>query len=166
MVLVPYFEGERTPDLPPATGLLTGLRTSTGRDDLARAAHLGVLCGLFAGVAALTDTGVDLSGRRYLVGGGARSAAFRAFAADLWGGPIVVPSTEEAVATGACVQAAAGLDGTSSDEVARRWQLGGGTTVDPPGAIDARAVRDAYDRAAAVAAELAAPESRGGSLPH
>ncbi|HSK97405.1 MAG TPA: xylulokinase, partial [Euzebyales bacterium] len=75
-VLVPYLEGERTPDLPTATGLLTGLRTHTSREDLARAAHLGVLCGLFAGVDALGDSGVDLSGRRFLVGGGSRSAAY------------------------------------------------------------------------------------------
>jgi xylulokinase len=31
LVLVPYLEGERTPNVPTATGLLTGLRTSGGR---------------------------------------------------------------------------------------------------------------------------------------
>jgi xylulokinase len=154
-VLVPYLEGERTPDLPTATGLLTGLRRGTGRADLARAAHLGVLCGLFAGVDALAASGVTLDGRRFLVGGGARSAAYRAFAADLWQAPVVVPAADEAVAAGACVQAAAGLHGEPPGAVARRWSLGTGTTVDPPDLIAADVVREAYATAADAAAQLA-----------
>lgn len=155
LVLVPYLEGERTPDLPTATGLLTGLRTSTSRADLARAAYLGVLCGLFAGVAALRDTGVELSGRRFLVGGGARAGAYQVFAADLWRDDVVVPHADEAVAAGACVQAAATLDKRSPIETARRWSLGEGTTVSPSGRVDADAVRSAYAAAAGAAAMLA-----------
>lgn len=156
LVLVPYLEGERTPDLPSATGLITGLRTGTGRADVAHAAHLGVLCGLFAGVDALDRSGVDLSGRRLLVGGGARSPAFRQLAADLWDSPLVVPAADEAVAAGACVQAASGLDGSPALETARRWALGDGATVEPSGALDAAATRAAYRDAAAAAARLAA----------
>jgi xylulokinase len=155
LVLVPYLEGERTPDLPSASGLLTGLRTATSRSDLARAAYLGVLCGLFAGVEALEDNGVDLAGRRFLVGGGARSQVFQAFAADLWGRPVTVPAADEAVAAGACVQAAAGLTGQPLAGTAQRWELGSGTEVDPPGVLDAAAVRAAYAHAAAAAAMLA-----------
>jgi len=155
LVLVPYLEGERTPDLPTSTGLLTGLRRGTGRADLARAAHLGVLCGLFAGVDALTRSGVALGGRRFLVGGGARSAAYRAFAADLWQAPVVVPAAEEAVAAGACVQAAGGLHGEPPGEVARRWSLGTGTTIEPSGVVDADEVRATYADAADAAARLA-----------
>jgi xylulokinase len=155
LILVPYLEGERTPDLPTATGLLTGVRRGTGRADLARATHLGVLCGLFAGVDALTRSGVTLGGRRLLVGGGARSAAFRAFAADLWQAPVVVPAAEEAVAAGACVQAASGLHGEPSGDVARRWSLGTGTTIEPPGLVDTDEVRAAYADAADAAARLA-----------
>ncbi|MBW3603542.1 MAG: xylulokinase [Actinobacteria bacterium] len=155
LVLVPYLEGERTPDLPTATGLLTGLRTSTSRADLARAAYLGVLCGLFTGVTALRNTGVDLSGRRFLVGGGARSEAYQAFAADLWGGDVAVPHAQEAVAAGACVQAAAALDEQSPIETARRWSLGEGATVTPSGRVDADVVRSAYTAAADAAAMLA-----------
>jgi xylulokinase len=155
LVLVPYLEGELTPDLPSAKGLLTGLRTTTGRADLARAAHLGVLCGLFAGVDALERSGVGLDGRRLLVGGGARSPAFRQFAADLWQAPLTVPEADEAVAAGACVQAASGLTGTPPLETARRWALGSGSTVVPTGAVDAGATRAAYADAAAAAARLA-----------
>lgn len=155
LVLVPYLDGERTPDLPTATGLLTGMRAGITRADVARAAHLGVLCGLFAGVEALADCDVDLSGRRFLVGGGARSPAFQRFAAELWRAPITVPAADEAVATGACVQAAAGLTRTPAAQIARRWSLGSGRTVDPEGALDADAVRSAYRAAAEAAAGLA-----------
>ena len=155
LVLVPYLEGERTPDLPTATGLVTGLRRGTGRADLARAAHLGVLCGLFAGVDALRGSGVALDGRRFLVGGGARSAAYRAFAADLWRAPVVVPAAEEAVAAGACIQAASGLHGELPGQVARRWSLGTGTPIEPAGLVDTDEVRVAYADAAGAAARLA-----------
>jgi len=155
LVLVPYLEGERTPDLPSATGLLTGLRTATSRADLARAAYLGVLCGLFAGVEALDRNGVDLSGRRFLVGGGARSPVFQAFAADLWGRPVTVPAADEAVAAGACVQAAACLTGQPLVDTAQRWQLDAGAQVEPPTRLDGDAVRAAYADAAAAAATLA-----------
>jgi xylulokinase len=154
-VLVPYLEGERTPDLPTATGLLTGLRTGTSRADLARAAHLGVLCGLFAGVDALAANGVDLSGRRFLVGGGARSAAFQQFAADLWNATVIVPAADEAVAAGACVQAAGVLEDRPLIGTAQHWQLDAGTHVEPPGRLDGETVRATYARAAAAAASLA-----------
>lgn len=155
LVLVPWFDGERSPDLPDATGLLTGLRTGTTRAQLARAAHLGVLCGLLSAVDALREAGAELGGRRFLVGGGARSRAARAFAADLWAAPVLVPDADEAVAAGAAVQAAAVLAGRSPLEVAGQWSLGGGTTVEPPGHVDASAVRAAYARAADAAARLA-----------
>jgi xylulokinase len=155
LVLVPYLEGERTPNLPTATGLLTGLRTSTNRRDLARAAYLGVLCGLFTGVEALEASGVDLSGRHFLVGGGSRSAAFQAYAADLWGTHVIVPSAGEAVAAGACVQAGSGLLNRSLVETAQRWQLDGGEHIAPPGRLDADAVRSAFAAAAQGAAALA-----------
>ena len=154
-MLIPYLEGERTPDLPTATGLLTGLRTRTTREDLARAAYLGVLCGLFAGVDALAASGVDLSGRRFLVGGGSRSAAYSGFAADLWDATVIVPTAIEAVAAGACVQAAGVFGGRSLISTAQHWQLDAGTHIAPPGRLDGRAVRTAYDAAAAAAASLA-----------
>ena len=121
--LVPYFDGERTPNLPDATGTLTGLRTSTTREQLALAAHDGVLRGLLAGVDALRAVGVTVDGRLSLVGGGARSKAYQQRLAALWGAPIRVPETEEAVATGAAVQAAAVFAGELLDEVSTRWRL-------------------------------------------
>jgi xylulokinase len=129
--LVPYFDGERTPDLPDATGSLLGLRNDTSREDLALAAHDGVLRGLLAGLDALRGAGVAADGRVHLVGGGAHSPAYRVRLAELVGEPIHVPVVEEAVAAGAAVQAAV-VDGAGGlDEVVERWGLRAATLVAP-----------------------------------
>ncbi len=129
--LVPYFDGERTPNLPDATGTLVGLTNSTTREQLALAAHDGVLCGLLDGRDALAKVGASVDGRVFLVGGGARSAAYRQRAADLTGAPVTVPDADEVVATGAALQAAAVVDGHAPNEVAARWGLGSGSIVEP-----------------------------------
>ena len=84
-------------------------------------------------------------GRLVLVGGGARSAAYRHVLADLAQRPVTVPEEAEHVAVGACVQAAAVLEGVSPELIADRWGLGRGQTVDPViGPDQADAVRAAY----------------------
>lgn len=125
-VLVPYFDGERTPNLPDATGTWLGLTNATTREQLALAAHDGVLCGLLEGLDHLRTSGATAAGRMYLVGGGGRSVAYRQRLADLAAAPVIVPDLDEAVATGAAVQAAMVL-GESADA----WQLGTGHTVTP-----------------------------------
>ena len=140
LVLLPYLDGERTPNRPGATGVLSGLRSGVSRADLARAAVEGVVCGLLDGLDALGAAGVDTaSGRLLLVGGGARSAAYRQVLADLSGRQVTVPDGDELAATGACVQAAT-LGGATAAEVAEAWALGGGVTVDPAGTGDRAAV--------------------------
>lgn len=142
-VLVPYFDGERTPNLPDATGTFAGLTNSTTREQLALAAHDGVLCGLLAGRDALRAAGASVGGRIFLVGGGARSAAYRQRCADLADQAIVVPHTDETVATGAAVQAAALLGGGDLVDITARWSLGSGVDIDP--AHDASEVRRRYE---------------------
>lgn len=106
LALVPYFEGERTPNLPEATASLTGMTlASTTRANLARAAVEGMLSGLGAGLEALRDLGVPLE-RALLVGGGARSEAVRAIAPKVLGLRVEVPEPGEYVALGAARQAA------------------------------------------------------------
>ncbi len=129
--LVPYFDGERTPNLPHATGSLTGLRNDTSREDLALAAYDGVLEAMLHGLGALRRCGVPADGRVHLVGGGARSEAYRVRLAELAGEPIAVPMAEESVAAGAAVQAAVVADGGGFHEVAERWGLGEATIVSP-----------------------------------
>ncbi|NNH04557.1 xylulose kinase [Microbacterium ulmi] len=106
LTLIPYFEGERTPNLPDATASLTGMTlTSTTRENLARAAVEGMLSGLGAGLEALRGLGVPLE-RALLVGGGAQSEAVRAIAPLVLGIPVEVPEPGEYVALGAARQAA------------------------------------------------------------
>ncbi|HEX6336411.1 MAG TPA: xylulokinase [Jiangellaceae bacterium] len=105
LVLVPYFEGERTPNRPDATGTLHGLRLSTTTPaHLARAAVEGVLCGLADGLDAVRDQGVPID-RLLLIGGGARSAAVRRIAPQVFGMQVQVPEPGEYVAVGAARQA-------------------------------------------------------------
>ncbi len=106
LVLLPYLDGERTPDLPRATGLLHGLtRANTTPRHLARAAVEGMLCGLADGVDALRAQGVDVR-RILLIGGAARSPAVQAVASGLLGAPVELPEPAEYVALGAARQAA------------------------------------------------------------
>ncbi|WP_214468325.1 xylulokinase [Microbacterium flavescens] len=109
--LVPYFEGERTPNLPDATASLTGMTlASTTRENLARAAVEGMLSGLAAGLDALRDLGVPLE-RALLIGGGAQSEAVRTIAPLVLGLAVEVPEPGEYVALGAARQAASVLAG-------------------------------------------------------
>ncbi|NYF16724.1 xylulokinase [Microbacterium sp. AK009] len=106
LTLVPYFEGERTPNLPDATASLGGMTlASTTRENLARAAVEGMLGGLGAGLDALRALGVPLR-RALLIGGGAQSEAVREIAPLVLGMPVEVPAPGEYVALGAARQAA------------------------------------------------------------
>ncbi|PRY65950.1 xylulokinase [Glaciihabitans tibetensis] len=105
-VLQPYFEGERTPNLPQATGTLFGMTlASTTRPNLARAAIEGMLCGLADGLDALRSQGVVAS-RLLLIGGAAQNPAVSTIAAQVFSVPVVVPEPGEYVAAGAAAQAA------------------------------------------------------------
>jgi xylulokinase len=148
VVLVPHLDGERTPNRPEATGTLTGLRSDATREQLARAAVEGVVCNLLeAGDALAPVCGPDGVDRVFLVGGGARSTAYRRVVADLTGRPVVVPDADEPVATGAAVQAAAVFHGCTFEELAAAWALGAGDAIEPNPAVDRDAIRAAYAEA-------------------
>jgi xylulokinase len=145
VVLLPYFDGERTPNLPDATGTLAGLRTDTEPTQLARAAYEGVACGMLDAFDALTHAGVTTDGGRlYVVGGGAHSSVYPQLLADLLQRPVEVAATAEYVARGACVQAAAVLTGNDVATVAREWAPSDGRTVEPDPTVDAQRVRAQY----------------------
>lgn len=111
VVLVPYLEGERTPNLPDATGALHGLTlTNATPANIARAAVEGMLCGLAVGLDALAEQGADVT-HVQLVGGAAASPAVREIAPIVFGVPVTVPAPGEYVADGAARQAAWALTG-------------------------------------------------------
>lgn len=105
LLLVPFFEGERTPDCPEGTGVWLGVRPAIfDAAHMARAAMEGVTLGLNYGLRRLRQLGVRASEIR-LTGGGARSAVWRQIAADVFGCPVVCPAGEEAAAVGAALHA-------------------------------------------------------------
>ncbi len=111
LVLVPYLEGERTPNLPNARGALHGMTVGNlTAGHLARAGVEGLLCGLADAIDALAGQGV-LVRRFVLIGGAARSEAVRRLAPTVLGGPVTVPEPGEYVADGAARQAAWVLSG-------------------------------------------------------
>jgi xylulokinase len=107
LTLLPYLDGERTPNRPGASGVLRGLTTANATpENLARAAVEAVLCSLADAIDhVVTVTG--LTPRRVvLIGGGAKSAAIRTLAPGIFGVPVTVPEPAEYVALGAARQAA------------------------------------------------------------
>lgn len=118
VVLVPYFEGERTPNLPNAKASFHGLSiASTTRENTARAAIEGMLCGLADGLEAITETGVAAN-RLLLIGGAVQNPAVQAVAGQVFDAPVVIPTPGEYVARGAAVQAAWILAGSRPE-----WDL-------------------------------------------
>jgi xylulokinase len=116
VTLLPFFDGERTPNLPLATGVISGLTTANGTaENIARAAIEGVLCSLAEAVALLGGE----QRRVLLIGGGARSPAVCALAPGILGVDVEVPAPEEYVALGAARQAAWALAGTAQPPA---WQ--------------------------------------------
>ncbi len=112
ITLLPYFDGERTPERPRSTGVITGLTTSNATPpNLARATVEGVLASLADAADRLAACGVPFS-RVLMIGGGARSEALRAIAPGIFGHEVDVPAPQEYVALGAARQAAWALAGT------------------------------------------------------
>ena len=140
LTLLPYLDGERTPNRPDASGTLHGLTTGTTREQLARAAVEGLLCSLADAVDRLTAVTGAPAERVVLVGGGARNEAVRRLAPALFGCPVVVPGAAEYVALGAARQAAWALSGAARPPA---WALPDVHTFEADPTPD---VREAYSR--------------------
>lgn len=146
LVMLPYLAGERTPNLPDATGSLHGLRAETMRPGhLARAAFEGMLCNMADALDAIRASGVSPS-RVILIGGAARAPLVATIAAQIFATPITVPEPGEYVALGAARQAAWARAGTPRPP---DWPARAATTVTPApddGAIGA-SIRARYRQA-------------------
>jgi xylulokinase len=151
LVVVPYLDGERTPNRPDSTGAVHGLQhTNATPGHLARATVEGLLCGLADGLDALRAEDVAVE-RVLLVGGGARSEALRHIAPSILGVPVLVPEPGEYVADGAARQAAWAL--THSD-APPEW------TARPAAQYEgapARGVRERYAEVRELTASRTAP---------
>jgi xylulokinase len=136
-VLLPFLDGERTPNLPYASGLLSGLRHDTTPCQVLQAAYDGAVFALLRALDQVldersTDASADGSAARgtgdgtgdaplLLIGGGAKGTAWRETVRRLSGRPVQVPRAEELVALGAAAQAAGLLLEEDPAAVARRW---------------------------------------------
>ena len=143
LTLLPYLDGERTPNLPTAAGTLCGLRrTNADPPHLARAAVEGLLCGLADGLDALRSVGVQAREVR-LVGGGSQSRAVMTLAPDILGVAVVRPEPAEYVARGAAKQAAWVLSG---EAVPPDWPLPAASAQEPRDLAAGADVREQYTR--------------------
>ncbi|MFD9934772.1 xylulokinase [Streptomyces massasporeus] len=130
VTLLPYLDGERTPNLPHASGLLHGLRHDTTGGQLLQAAYDGAVHSLLGALDLVLDEDADRSEPLLLIGGGARGTAWQQTVLRLSGRPVQVPEAKELVALGAAAQAAGLLTGEDPAAVARRWGTAAGPVLD------------------------------------
>ena len=153
LTLLPYLDGERTPNLPTATGSLHGItRSNATPENLARAVVEGMLLNLAAAVDDMRAVGCPVE-RVLLIGGAASSRAVQDIAPDLFGVPVAVPSPGEYVAVGAARQAAWALAG---GEHPPQWPVDVDVTVEPDDPARGADLRSRYDALVA----LTHPETR------
>ncbi|MFI9119802.1 xylulokinase [Streptomyces bikiniensis] len=138
VVVLPYLDGERTPDLPHAAGLVTGLRHGTDPRAVLGAAYEGAvftvlraLDGLLA-ACGLDPAAPDVRDRPLrLIGGGARGRFWTDTVRRLSGRPLVVPAAGELVALGAAALAAGAVTGSDPVALAAAWGAGAGECLPP-----------------------------------
>ncbi|MER7970276.1 xylulokinase [Streptomyces sp. NPDC096080] len=141
VTLLPYLDGERTPNLPNASGLLHGLRHDTTGGQLLQAAYDGAVHALLGALDLVLDEDADRSVPLLLIGGGARGSAWQQTVRRLSGRPVRIPEAKELVALGAAAQAAGLLTGEDPAAVARRWNTAAGPVLDPVERDDAALAR-------------------------
>ena len=130
-VVLPYFDGERTPNLPNAAASIVGLRHSTEPGEILLAAYQGAVLGLLDALDVIDhrSSGIAADAPLVLVGGGAKGSTWREVVRTMSGRAVQIPDAEELVGLGAAAQAASMLTGENPDEVARRWNTRQGTTL-------------------------------------
>ncbi|MBO0720083.1 MAG: xylulokinase [Blastocatellia bacterium] len=105
LMLIPFFEGERTPNVPDGTGVYFGLRDLTfSIPHFARAAMEGTTLGLNYGLNRLRELGLQPREIR-ATGGGSKSKVWRQILADIFVSEVVCVKNEEGAAVGAAIQA-------------------------------------------------------------
>ncbi len=133
VVVLPYFDGERTPNLPNATASIIGLRHTTEPSEILLGAYRGAVVGLLDALDVIDhrSSGIAADAPLVLVGGGAKGSTWRTVVQKMSGRAVQIPEAEELVALGAAAQAASQLSGEQPDQVARRWDTRRGTLLEP-----------------------------------
>ena len=133
VTMLPYLDGERTPNLPQASGAMLGLRHDTEPGEILLAAYQGAAASLVDAMDAIAEQsgGLDPDAPLVLIGGGAQGTAWRRVIGELTGRRLLVPAADELVALGAAVQATAALEQADPLAVAARWKTQSGEELAP-----------------------------------
>ena len=148
VLMLPFFNGERTPNFPNGKGCIVGLDNANYREaNISRAAMESAIFGLKMGLDAFISLGYEPKEVR-LIGGGANSPFWRQIAADILDLPVVIPVVKEAAAFGAALQAlwclegdGASIEAITGDHIGLDERKGC-----VPDAADAAAYREIYAR--------------------
>ncbi|CAN5733899.1 xylulokinase [soil metagenome] len=132
VVVFPYLDGERTPNLPDASGVMTGLRHGTDPREILLAAYQGAVLGLIEALEMIDghSSGINPDAALILIGGGAKGRTWRRVVGQLSGRALEIPEAVELVAIGAAAQASSLIDKAPAEQVARSWNTRQGTAID------------------------------------
>lgn len=144
IVVLPFFNGERIPNLPAGRASVLGATVANfTRENILRAAMEAAIFGMRIGLESFREMGFDAREIR-LVGGGAKSPLWRRIAADVTGLSVRIPREEEAAAIGAALQAlwcfgkAGSVDISAEESIAsivdRHVSFEGGAVIEPDSA--------------------------------
>jgi xylulokinase len=133
VVVLPFLDGERTPNRPRSSGTITGLRHTTTPGQILRATYEGAALSLLDALELLdrSCSGIDPDAPIVLVGGGSRGRVWQDTVRRLSGRALLVPYADELVALGAAAQAAGVLLGQPPEAVARGWNASAGVELPP-----------------------------------
>jgi len=117
VITLPFFNGERTPNLPRAKGCIVGLDSQNTRpENLLRSAMEGATFALRYGVDRLRNLGIEAS-EICLTGGGAGSMTWRQVVSDVCNAPVTILEQDEGASLGAALQALSMLEGADESDL-------------------------------------------------
>jgi xylulokinase len=147
IVVLPFFNGERTPNLPKGRASINGVTAANfKRENLARASLEASIFGMRIGLEGFNKLGFKPKEIR-LTGGGAKSKLWQNIAANVMNLPVRVPSGEEAAALGGAVQALWTLEKTAGKSVSIETLADEHVVVEGEAILPDPAAASAYDKA-------------------
>jgi xylulokinase len=154
VVVLPFFDGERTPNLPNAAASILGLRHTTEPGEILLGVYQGAVLGLLDALDVIDrcSSGIRPDAPLVLIGGGSKGDTWRQVVQAMSGRTVQIPEAEELVALGAAAQAGAMVGEERPEEVARRWNTRQGTVLTSVPRDDE--TRDRISRARELTAEL------------
>lgn len=145
LILIPYLDGERSPNLPFALGTLNGIKSDVKRQHIASASVIGVVCNLLEGINVLKTIGLKLDGKIILTGGGSNSLAYRQIISDFSKKEVYICNYLETAAAGAALLAASVYKKINIEYLMESWNLGLEKAASPRNNIDTKKIIDSYN---------------------